>query len=164
MITTTYALDCFRWNCFLQNVDCKIRFPRMKDISYLIYRVYQIVKCLSIFLSIIFAFPILFLMLSSYVSSSPEVLFPRRTSPSPKVLSLTRLSYLSAWLVAKYNLTSQRALGDFARGALPRPFEPPAFESPERYLYFALRLCMFLPFPFHAHGMPMICAFYGHGM
>lgn len=132
----------------------KLDVPELK-IYYILHIHYTrlLKKCQSFF-EIIFIFSVFFLMRFSYVSSFPDRLIPRQVPPYPKVLSLPRLSYLSAYVVAKYNLISQRALGDFARGVLPRPFEPPAFESPEVYLYFALSLCRYVP------AMPILCPRY----
>ena len=158
MITTTYALDCFRWNCFLRNVDCKIEFPEWKIYHTLYIEYIRLLNICQSFLSIIFAFSILFLMLFSYVSSSPEVLFHRRASPSPKVLSLTRSSYLSGQLVAKYKLTSQRALADFARGVFATPLWTPGFWIPGTVSLFDLGLQSHVP------AMPTVCPYYAHAM
>ena len=102
-----------------------------KDKLIFIYVLYQIVKYLSIFFMNYFCG--ICIIFSCLLSLSVRLVSPA-DSPSPQGLFLSPVSYLSGQLVAKYKLISQRALADFARGVLPRPFEPPAFVADRHYI------------------------------
>ena len=152
----------------MQNVGCKIRCSRIKtNLSLYMYYTRLLNVCQS-FLWIISALFILF----SYVSSFADRLVSPADSPSPQGLFLSPVSYLSGQLVAKYKLISQRALADFARGALHAPLNPRLL-NPRHGISFRFRVikpcscyahAMPTVCPCHAHGMPMLCPCHAHGM
>lgn len=85
-------------------------------------------------------------------------------SPSPQGLFLSPVSCLSGQVVAKYKLISQRALADFARGALHAPLNPRLL-FPRHCISFRFRVTK--PCSCYAHAMPTVCPYHvlfcGHG-
>lgn len=129
-----------------------------KDKLIFIYVLYQIVKYLSIFFMNYFCG--ICIIFSCLLSLSVRLVSPA-DSPSPQGLFLSPVSYLSGQLVAKYKLISQRALADFARGALHAPLNPRLL-NPRHGISFRFRATK--PCSCYAHGMPILCPCYAHIM
>ena len=129
-----------------------------KDKLIFIYVLYQIVKYSSIFFMNYFC---IFYIVSHAVFLC--IIFIRKAcSPGRFPLSARLVSFpcklsLRLGCRAKYKLISQRALADFARGVLPRPFEPPAFVADWHYI---CHFKVITPCSCHAHAMPILCPQY----
>ena len=142
----------------------------MKDISYLIYRVYQIVKYLSIFFMNYFCiFYIVSHAIFLCIIFIRKACFPGRFPLSERLVSFPCKLSLRLGCRAKYKLISRRALADFARGVLHTPLNPrllnPRLLNPRHGISYCFRVIK--PCSCYAHAMPTVCPYHvlfcGHG-